>query len=166
MTTGLQWLGAVGTAILLAAAPAADADPAFGCYARDYSDAHLAKHPAQVVDEIILSLHSPETHNDIFGTMWVKTANQGHVRASGYANQVLMQTLICWRHNGALHCGVECDGGAFTVTKLNSKGLTFRTDNLMVGGSEGCTGPVDLAEIPGQPVSYRLNRVPDSVCGR
>lgn len=155
--------GALALGLYLVASSGVSAEPEMGCFARDYSDAHLASNPAQVVDQIVLRVGRPTT-TDIFATIGVTLANQGHVAASGHGGQSYQQFLFCWRDSKALVCGVECDGGSMTVTRVSGDSITFRTNYLIVGNPEGCGGFVDLAEFPGQPVSYRLDRVSDSVC--
>ena len=136
---------------------------ALGCYERDYSATHLTRHRLQVVDRIVLRIFEQQGAGK-FASMWVKTANQGHVAASGHGGQRFSQFLLCWSDNGVNACSVECDGGRMQVTKQDAKSLTFRTKYLLVGNTEECGGPVDLAEVQNQPVSYRLNRVSDAVC--
>lgn len=154
---------ALALAAALAAGPAAAGGPLPGCFARDYSDAHLAANPAQVVDWIVLQVR-PDPSAGTVADMWVATAMQGHVLQTGHGGQLFSQFLICWDEGGVPVCGVECDGGTLTVTAQGPDGLTFRTGYLMVGNAQGCGGAVDLAERIGQPVSYRLDRVDASVC--
>ncbi len=139
--------------------------PATGCFERDYTDAHLTKHRIQIVDRMVLRVYQQQGGAKV-ANMWVKPANQGHVAASGDGGQHFSQFLFCWTDNGENKCAVECDGGTMQVTKQNAKGLTFRTKYLIVGDAEECGGAVDLAEVQGQYVSYRLNRVSDAVCER
>ena len=141
----------------------AEEGPDPGCYMRDYPADHLAAHPAQVVDRIAMQVYHDELGNTL-AHMWVGFAEQGHVAGTRFAGQTLYQFLLCFDHQGQAGCAVECDGGSFRVTKENAKGLTLRTDFLLVGDTEDCGGAVDLAEIPGQPVSYRLNRVDPAIC--
>lgn len=134
-----------------------------GCYHRDYSDAHLAKHPEQVVDWMTMIVERDGQGNSV-ARMLVAAANQGHARRAGLGNRLFRQWLFCWDENGRATCGVECDGGTFTVTRDTGNSLTFRTDYLVVGETEECGGVLDLAEIPGKPVKYRLDLVSDSTC--
>lgn len=134
-----------------------------GCFERDYSDAHLAGQPKQVVKWIRVHVHE-DSYGDTVVDMNVEFARQGHVLASGHAGAVLDQTLHCWDSNGEIGCSVDCDGGSFIVTGDDGNFLTLRTDYLMVGETESCGGAVDLAETQGKPVSYRLNRVEDAAC--
>ena len=160
--TGLFRTAAVIAAALAGAAAAADG-PAPGCYARDYSDAHLAKHTAQIVDRMVMRIWQQDGGTTV-ADMWVITANQGHVRQSGLGGHRLWQFLICGSDDGQPICGVECDGGRMEITRQDSKGLTFRTRYLLVGPTDQCGGAIDLAEVPGQAVSYRLNAVPETMC--
>ena len=140
------------------------AEPTFGCFTRDYSDDHLAKHPEQIVDQIRLKLKRQPEYGEWIGLLDVKTANQGHVRTGGHGGEYFSQFLICWENGGTRGCSVECDGGSFDITKDDGKILQFRTQYLMVGETEECGGAVDLAEKRNQPVSYRLTRADDAAC--
>jgi len=150
-------------AILLAGSGWAGGPPP-GCYHRDYTDAHLRKHPKQIVDWITMIVERDQYGQDA-ARMMVFTANQGHVQNSGQGHQVFTQFLFCFDEaGGKARCSVECDGGGFVVTRDTGKSLTFQTKNLWVGETDECGGAVDLAEIPGKPVKYRLDRVSDSAC--
>ena len=134
-----------------------------GCYHRDYSASHLAKHPKQVVDWITMIVEK-DASGYTFARMLVGTANQGHVKRAGLGGQVFKQWLSCWEDGGRAMCGVDCDGGNFRVTKQSGSSLTFQTDYLMVGDTGECGGAIDLAEVPGKPVKYRLDVVSESAC--
>ncbi|MFY0623234.1 MAG: hypothetical protein JXQ89_16235 [Pelagimonas sp.] len=135
-----------------------------GCYERVYSDAHLAKHPKQVVKVIRLQVGEWLSDTDRAGKMQVIPANQGHVRGTGLAGQSLSQFLLCSQRGDTPVCQVECDGGSLELTKQDNTSLTFRTRYLMVGDNEECGGVMDLAEVQNQWVKYRLNRVQASAC--
>ncbi|TCL09930.1 hypothetical protein BXY66_1997 [Shimia isoporae] len=137
--------------------------PDAGCYARDYSAAHLAKHPKQVVDDVVLWIYEDELGNKL-ADMDVTFAKQGHVAASMFAGQTLNQFLLCFDSRGRAGCAVECDGGAFVVVKDTPEAMTIETEFLLVGDTEECGGAVDMAEVPGKAVRYRLNRVAASQC--
>jgi len=145
----------------------ADAQSALpqGCYVRDYSAEHLAKNPNQVVDRISVSFR--QNAGDKVAQMSVLTADQGHAGADGHGGQLFAQYLYCFAGNGGAKnwtCSVECDGGSMEITRVDGKILEFRTDYLLVGEIDECGGAVDLAEVVGQRVIYRLNRVADSQC--
>lgn len=155
--------GPATVALCLAGAAAAQEMPQEGCYARTYDAAHLAAHPDQVVAAMRMRV---AVEDDLrFAAMTVTFADQGHAGRNGFGGRTLRQWVDCREDGrGRPFCGVECDGGWFIVTRQDAVGLTFRTDSLMVGDTEGCGGAVDLAEFPGQAVFYRLNRVDDAVC--
>ena len=163
---------AIVAAMLVPAAGGAMADgamagegPSLGCYERDYSDTHLADHPDQIVDRIVLDIYRPpDGGEDIFVKMAVWTANQGYVRKTGQGGQRFDQSLYCYQDGKAARCQVECDGGHFTVEHDDGEVLQFATGYLQAGEAEECGGAIDLAERPGQMVSYRLMRAPGATC--
>jgi len=153
----------VFTALAVLAAPAVAA-PA-GCWSRQYDAGHLKQNPAQVVEASWLNFIWQGS--TLTANLSVYTANQGHVRGTNNAEQVLDQVLLCWQDEGrknAWSCSVECDGGMMEITRMDGKVLEFRTNYLMVGDTDRCGGAVDLAEHPGQSVTYRLYRAPDGEC--
>ncbi len=100
-----------------------------------------------------------------YARMLVSFANQGHVRRNGQGAQVLDQFLFCFDDaEGTASCAVECDGGSFRITRQDKTGLTFQTKYLMVGNTDDCGGLINLAELPGRAVKYRLNRVAPQMC--
>ncbi len=151
------------SAVALLVGPVAAQGLPPGCYVRDYSAAHLAKHPAQVVGWIRLKVFK-DAYGDTVADLDAAVADQGHAAGSGLGGQVLGQALHCWESGGQTGCSVECDGGWFTVQRSDAESLTIRTEYLLIGDVEGCGGALDLAEVPGQPVSYRLDRIDDGYC--
>jgi hypothetical protein len=172
------------SAFLIAGEAIAQGAPTHGCFARDYGADHLASHPDQIVARMVVLIgpatvilpslpswreatggsQSAEILNpdQTWMRMAVETANQGHVATSGHGGQRFEQALVC----GGGGCGVECDGGGFEVERDDGDTLQFVTDRLMVGVTDECGGAVDIAELPGKSVSYRLTRVPDALCER
>lgn len=159
-----QQVAAVLAAAVLLAAPAAAEEIRPGCYMRVYSDQHLRDHPAQVVKSVRFKVGQWMTEVAREATMEVVPANQGHARGMPWVGARLQQFLICGTESGAPNCMVECDGGSMQVTRQDSKGMVFRTRYMMVGTTGECGGAMDMAEIPGQWVSYRLYRVADGDC--
>ena len=151
---------------VLAGAAFAQQGPEPGCYERQYSAAHLAQNPDQVVKSIRMRIYD-DTHygtKERYANLDVQFANQGHVRRAGLGAPRLGQSLICFGDADGAGCSVECDGGWFTVTRSTPESLTIETEYLMVGDTEGCGGAVDLAEKPGRPVKYRLDRADPARC--
>ena len=144
----------------------AQSAPPQGCFTRDYSDAHLAATPDQLVDKIRLGFI--EEADGLIANMWVLLADQGRARQSGLGGQGFEQTLYCFADEGAKQgwrCSVECDGGSLQITRDDGKLLEFKTRYLIVGETEGCAGAIDLAEVQDEWVTYRLHRVENSQCG-
>lgn len=148
---------------VLVAGPVLAEGPPEGCYVRDYSDAHLAGQPAQVVDWMQLWIYSDENQNKL-ANMLVGFTKQGHVAGTQHAGQVLDQFLLCFDSGGRTGCTVECDGGNFFVTRDSGDAMTVETHYLMVGETDSCGGAVDLAEQPGKPVKYKLFRADAKHC--
>lgn len=153
---------AVMTALMGLPLAAEDIRP--GCYTRFYSDAHLRGQPAQVVRSVRLWVGPWMTEVAREARIEVVSANQGHARGAPWVGARLQQFLICGTESGAPHCQVECDGGRMEVTKQDAQGMVFRTRYMVVGNTGECGGVMDLAEYPGQWVSYRLYRTDDANC--
>ena len=151
------------TTVLFPAATASAAELMPGCYHRDYSPQHLASHPDQVVDWISMLVEKGQD-GSTSARIRVASANQGHARRSGFGNHIFDQWLFCYDDNGGIACSADCDGGRFILTRQTQTSITFSTRYLMVGEQDDCGGALDLAEVPGQPVKYRLDRVSDSAC--
>ncbi|SMX30275.1 hypothetical protein TRP8649_04418 [Pelagimonas phthalicica] len=135
-----------------------------GCYERIYSQSHLASHPDQHVAAIRMKVGEWITNVSRDTRLEATFANQGQVRGTGAAGRTMAQFLFCGTEDSWDRCQAECDSGSLQVIKQSNSSMTFRTRYLMVGDAQSCGGYVDLAEIQGQWVSYRLNRVPDANC--
>ncbi len=83
---------------LLLAAPAAAQDLPLGCFARDYSAAHLAQNPGQNVAAMRLNFRPGTDASAGAPTVrvQVRLANQGRARAEGFGGAVLSQTAYCF----------------------------------------------------------------------
>lgn len=151
--------------LITGTAQAADLD---GCWTRAYDKDHLRGHPAQVVEKIMFGAFPGSDGTSATADMVVVAANQGHAAQQGLGGQKLVQVLLCYADKSAgagWRCAVECDGGSLEITRLDDKMLEFRTDYLLVGDAESCGGALDLAEAPGQFVTYRLYRPSGPHCG-
>lgn len=159
---------ALAAAVLSAATGAAQAEggPSHGCYARTYSATHLRANPAQVVERMLLRVRpeAPSGPAETVADMSVWAANQGHARSDGVGGERFDGFLFCWQQGKGKGCGIECDGGTLDIEIDDGRTLQFRTDYLMLGSAHDCGGILDLAERPGEIVSYRLERVADAVC--
>lgn len=149
---------------LLTPTPAQAQQVSPGCYQRTYTDAHLRSHPDQVVRSVRLWVGQWMTEVAREGMIEVVPANQGHARGEPWVGARLQQFLICGNEANSPRCQAECGAGSLEVREQGASGMLFRTRDLLVGTTGECGGVMDMAEIPGQWVSYRLNRVPDSAC--
>ena len=140
-------------AALICAATAAAAD-ATRCFARDYSDDHLARNPAQVVRAMRLLVPADPVREGI--RLSATLADQGHVAGTAMAGRTIPQGLFCLGGTDPLTCGVDCDGGVVTLDVRADGALHLRAEYLKVGDAETCGGTVSLLETEGVPVIYRL----------
>ena len=145
----------------LTAAPAI-AEP-MGCYHRTYSDAHIAAHPEQVVSAISVAFGIDE-YDQYSASVAVSTSNGGHVKDTELALRTFEQGLLCWNDGGEVTCSVDCDAGFFEVTRDTGDSIDLTLTYLWVGETEECGGAVDIAEVSGEPVVYRLYKSPPEAC--
>ena len=138
-----------------------------GCFARDYSAAHLAANPDQIVDWITLRFY-PDPYEDN-GMQWaditVRMAHQGRALSEGLAGRVLSETGANFA--SPLVFGVDCDGGSFEVIRHDADSLMIETRSVRVA-TGGCGGEIgetaSLAETPGMPTRYLLYRADPARC--
>lgn len=152
-------------AIALMAQPVAAQDLPQGCWARDYSAAHLRDNPAQNVASIRLNfLRATEGSGGIpVMEVMVRLADQGLARSMGMGGAVLTQTAYCHPDGTAWTCGVECDGGQMRIKAPEGDTLDVTTDYFLVGQTEGCGGVFDLAERM-RATTYRVKKAAASAC--
>lgn len=150
--------------LMLAIPAQSHAQEILSCYARTYTDAHLAKHPEQVVKSLVFAF--TDGHGEIHAGFSALIADGGHAKGGPLVGTWLDQGMICFGPADTVGtgCAVECDGGFLEVTKVTDNSLTFRTEYLTAGDTEGCGGSLDLAEQPGRSVSYKLDRADPSIC--
>jgi hypothetical protein len=152
---------AIGTALV---AQTAAAMPEQGCYEREYSVAEMSGNPGQVVRAIYLAVdRGPDM--GFAARLYVNAAAQGHAVRDGFGGRALEQWFTCLDVAGVPVCDADCAGdGGFSVTRDMGGVLDLATGFLQVGDPRVCGWGMDLAEVAGVPVSYRLIRVQDSVC--
>ncbi|MGJ8615447.1 MAG: hypothetical protein ACSHWS_01325 [Sulfitobacter sp.] len=152
--------------LALLALPVAAAEPE-GCFARTYSDAHLAKHPAQVVREISMSFGDFAGDDVPWVDVEAEIADQGHARGTGQGGNTYGQIARCTDGGNSKTgwtCSVECDGGTMRIDRLDATSMLVSLEYFIMNTGDDCGGEVDLAEVPGQSVSYKLERQPDAAC--
>jgi len=81
-----------------------------GCFIRDYDEAHLARHPDQVVDWIRMDI-STDDFGETIVYLDVFTAHHGSAPRAGPGGNVLVQTLVLSQHNGQSRFRVDCGRG-------------------------------------------------------
>ncbi|MAM61003.1 hypothetical protein [Maritimibacter sp. UBA3975] len=141
-------------------ATAAQAEPE-GCYHRSYDAAHLAAHPAQVVEAISMNFTRDQYGLNV--ALDVISADGGHVGALGLGGLHFDQSLSCYQDD-PVACAVDCDGGSFTVVRDTGDVLDIRTEHLTVGATEECGGAINIAEQVGAPTTYRLYKSAPEAC--
>ena len=123
------------------------------CYARTYDAKHLAAHPRQLLTRFTLSDGPPGSTLEK-GTLEVSLAFT--VRGD---KEVYGTLGICRDGGASLRCGVEGDGGSFTVTR-DGKGLLLRIKRL---AAEGEKFSPDVA-VNSDDKLVRLHPAPASAC--
>ena len=150
--------------LLLAATPLSAQEIPQGCFHREYSEKHMAGHPAQFVKELTLKIYQATGYEDIWADLLAQTAKRGRVADHPQAGKALDQALNCWSKRGKHQCAVDCDGGSFEIVRGKSNSITIETSYLTIGPAEECGGAINMVEVLGEPVRYRLNRVDPEVC--
>ncbi|WP_112308745.1 hypothetical protein [Pseudogemmobacter bohemicus] len=154
----------MSTALALAIAPPALAREPLGCFARDYSAAHLGKNPNQHVAALRLNFRrSPDTDYllvDVIG----RFADQGRARREGPGGAYFTQGAFCNEQKDGILCMVECDGGTFLIRSFTGDQLEISTDYFALRNGEGCEAISDLAETDGRKTTCRLARADAATC--
>jgi hypothetical protein len=148
------------------------------CYGRVYDAAHLKKHPKQRVTAFHLFRDftpdpnmemPPENHQAL-----IDSDGEGGIRVTAYVRfrdrpGLFYNGMVCGgaSEGGKVRCGIECDGGGFTV-KGTGKSLLLENEGFVVVG--GCGASEDEAEQadfvkPGADDKvFRLDPVPVAQC--
>lgn len=123
------------------------------CYARTYDAKHLAAHPRQLLTSFTLSDGPP-------GSTLEKGTLELSLAFTVRDNKEVYGTLgICRDAGASLRCGVEGDGGSFTVTR-DGKDLLLRIRRL---AAEGQTFSPEVA-VTSDDRLVRLRPAPASAC--
>ena len=150
--------------VLLLPASAIAQDVPIGCYTRDYSDAHLARNPEQVVDRISIEFDRSGEYTS--AEVKVLLADQGHSGRAGYGGQLVSQ--FAENYAVPLQFGVDCDGGSFDVIDSDSEGIVIETNWFRLSDDTSiCSGVrvrSDLQEEGGSSTRYRLTQSAAAAC--
>jgi len=153
---------------LFAAQAALAQDIPTGCFSRVYDAQHLAAQPAQVVEAMWLNIYQ-DPDSGAEPSFWIGAllANQGHAGRDGYGGQIFSESGYC---QDAAHCFVYCDGGGFALTRAEGDMIEITTSHMRVVSGSDCAADegqaTTLAEVPGEPTTYRLFRSEDHICAR
>ncbi|MEM7056831.1 MAG: hypothetical protein AAF557_04530 [Pseudomonadota bacterium] len=148
--------------LILATLIAITAGSAFAdtCYRRVYSEDHLRKNPAQVVSSIEVRFTEGIEARQAFARVIFKGSSK-----------VWTNGLYCSKDRLAedpgatMRCGVECDGGTFTVRPKSSNAIYLTTKGgFNVGGAcpEGDDVLIRLVTDEGaEKTVFRLDKLED-----
>lgn len=146
--------------LLLATLIAATAGSAFAdtCYRRTYSETHLQKNPAQTVRMIEVRFTDGADNRQAFARVIFRDGPK-----------LWTNGLYCWREDsGVQRCGVECDGGTFTVKAKDERSIYLTTKGgFNVGGSCGDGVEIDVRPVTDEGAAktvYRLDEVNPASC--
>lgn len=121
------------------------------CYARSYSDDHLAKHPAQRVTRITINpdFTIADPMLGVHLKLRLRGVPGGAFEAYGYCE-----------NNGShtLYCGMEGDAGGFQITPAKKGGILIEVSSLGMS-FENDTGFATLEKKSGDDRSFLLQPV-------
>jgi hypothetical protein len=129
-----------------------------------YSSEHLAAQPLQAVSTLRMFFEPPDAYDDIWVVVDATLADQGRARGEGFGGQTLDQLARCDHYNDGPGCAIDCDGGSFDLTLIAENRIEVTLTGFPVGDTESCGGAFNLAEVWGQPTTYRLFRADESAC--
>jgi hypothetical protein len=122
--------------ILLAAALIGSAaSPAFaiGCYERQYSASHLARNPHQAIRSIMLNTETGDAPAQLQPGEFEMRLTVLNRRTSQWHDR----NAVCAAREGRINCGLESDGGTFTISQGQGRTVILRPQGeLRVGGEE------------------------------
>ena len=144
---------AMGLAVLFQA-PAAEA--AFkGCYERVYDKAYLRKHRKQDVNKIRLQLGVGKGLDGPFELL--DRVDAGFRKKPIYRGNL----VVCKTQGDELSCGIEGDGGTFSVTDRGDNSLRITNSAYMrFGDGDSAT----TIKAKGEHREFRLYKISETAC--
>jgi hypothetical protein len=126
------------------------------CYLRQYSDAHLAGHPDQLVAQIALG----PTPGNTYEPGWIVLTVTVRLRGS---QETYMGGAICDLAGDRLDCAMEGDAGAFTLTRAKDGGVML---NVSPRGMafEGEQDFIEISGTSGDDRAFLMPRVTADFC--
>lgn len=128
-----------------------------GCFIRNYSDAHLAKHPNQLVTSVRLFARRNDSREEFFLELKLRGRSES-----------LSTAGICLDQDSrSFHCFVDCNGGGINIRPQSSHVMMYldqitmkKTCDMNPGDIEGnvvVSGGLDDRV-------FRIDRVNDAAC--
>ncbi|MEM7440193.1 MAG: hypothetical protein AAF393_11385 [Pseudomonadota bacterium] len=151
----------IRSVVLAAALIGSAANASQSCFARAYSDSHMARNPNQTVEVMWIAFQGDANNARHVGD-WADTTVQ--LKGEGGA---FFERLFCDGANGSkVTCRVECDGGSFTVAWRNSDTILVTTGRQGFYVTSQCEGAVNrvVKDRGAASTTYRLNRVSVEAC--
>ncbi len=148
------------------------------CFGRVYDAAHQQGHPKQRVTSFHIAREftpDPNSEYDVGSPQELKDQDgtQGRVNVAAYVRfrdraGVFANTLSCYKDDsGKARCGIDCDGGQFTLKPSGTSLLLENEGFVVVGGCEASEEDSDNREFvaPGQDDRvFRLDPKPMAAC--
>jgi hypothetical protein len=135
------------------------AEPPFGCYVRNYDKQHLKIHKGQNITSMSLKLYSGKDVEGFTGAMFADVS----VKLRGDNKQTWSEVADCSGKPGAWTCGIECDGGGFTL-KENSTGIVLTNSSYFRLAKDGCGENSMMIEATPEHRVFKLKKSQLSAC--
>lgn len=131
------------------------------CFERTYNADHLRKHPKQTVRWIRVE-HAKSSSEPNYAVIKAKFFGDPHLYSNGGVCSTEEKT-------GKLVCGIDCDGGAYTLSERDDGKIALRPiDRISV---TACGGDDDDDDRPNRQIlesddqdAFVLERTPTSKC--
>ena len=140
------------------------------CYQRVYDEAHLKAHPQQRVAMIRF-----ENFPDVYGPV----GEDGKVYFDEKTGEVTFSIIVafrdhphklysndgaCYPEGGKLRCGIDCDGGSFTLSDAGKTDIMLHNEGFRVTVCEGDDEATAWVDPEPDDKDFKLTRLPDSDC--
>lgn len=145
------------SALLIALAASAHAEPLLGCFARVYDRQHLAQHPDQLITAVKLKIYpSPLDRTLSFAVQMQRRGEDKPLHNSG----------SCREEGSKMTCGIDCDGGGVSVTRRSSSTILMGLVGIrMLSCGDTADDENGVYVTSGKDDrDFLLNHVDDAVC--
>lgn len=160
------------SALISFSASASPVQPAVNeeaCFAREYSAAHLQSNPQQKLESLLVLVSNTRER---FQNVSYDSKNAKVIGVSK-GKYYLNEGAGCeYRADGSIRCGVDCDGGAFTLTPQARSVLFQVAENYYFplfksGKDQETAGPSDMISLEANDhanAKYKLYPVAPQLC--